>query len=315
MKPARVVFPGFWFGKSDYKQAEELAKRGVGGFCLYGGTAQEILDFTKRMQVLSPYDKILFCADIDNDLSEIVKDAPVLPANSALSEFDHCRDISYRKGNLMARMARSIGIDWVLVPVIDLGYTPSSFSDSPMEVANLVGDFVAGLANGGVLNCVKYFPGVSGALKTLAQMEDSEFLPYKHVFRRADSIMLSDMIFPNLDDKYQAMQSEIIIKDILKKRLNYKGCIISFPFFRAHIRAEEACALRMLQCGVEIILSPKQPEEVIEVVEKSMEKDKLMDKIIQSVSSQEIFISKARSGPEPDKYQDVFALVDKFFKK
>ena len=27
MKPARIVFPGFWFGESDLKQAEELARR------------------------------------------------------------------------------------------------------------------------------------------------------------------------------------------------------------------------------------------------------------------------------------------------
>ena len=56
MKPARIVFPGFWFGESDLKQAEELARRGVGGFCLYGATAREAYDFTRRMRDVSPYD-------------------------------------------------------------------------------------------------------------------------------------------------------------------------------------------------------------------------------------------------------------------
>ena len=64
MRPARVVFPGFWFGKSNLKEAENLARRGVGGFCVYGGTAEQTLDFTKRMQDISPYDQLLFCADI-----------------------------------------------------------------------------------------------------------------------------------------------------------------------------------------------------------------------------------------------------------
>ena len=64
MKPARIVFPGFWFGKSDLKKAEDLARRGVGGFCLYNAKAQEAQDFIKRMQDVSPYDQLLFCADI-----------------------------------------------------------------------------------------------------------------------------------------------------------------------------------------------------------------------------------------------------------
>ena len=56
IKPARIVFPGFWFGKSDLKQAEELARSGVGGFCLYNAKAQQAQDFIKRMQDVSPYD-------------------------------------------------------------------------------------------------------------------------------------------------------------------------------------------------------------------------------------------------------------------
>ena len=118
MKPARIVFPGFWFGESDLKQAEELARRGVGGFCLYGATAREAYDFTRRMRDVSPYDHLLFCADIDEDLNEIITDAPSLPSNVSLSRFSSPQDGAYRKGNLLARMARSLGIDWVLVPFV-----------------------------------------------------------------------------------------------------------------------------------------------------------------------------------------------------
>ena len=114
MKPARIVFPGFWFGESDLKQAEELARRGVGGFCLYGATAREAYDFTRRMRDVSPYDHLLFCADIDEDLNEIITDAPSLPSNVSLSRFSSPQDGAYRKGNLLARMAvgpgRGLGV-------------------------------------------------------------------------------------------------------------------------------------------------------------------------------------------------------------
>ena len=42
MKPARIVFPGFWFGESELAEAKAQAARGVGGFCVYGGTAEQI---------------------------------------------------------------------------------------------------------------------------------------------------------------------------------------------------------------------------------------------------------------------------------
>ena len=42
MKPARIVFPGFWFGESELAEAKAQAARGVGGFCVYGGPAEQI---------------------------------------------------------------------------------------------------------------------------------------------------------------------------------------------------------------------------------------------------------------------------------
>lgn len=309
MKPARIVFPGFWFGESNLQQAEDLARRGVGGFCVYGGTAQEILDFTRRMQDVSPYDHLLFCADIDDNLNEIVSDAPALPANITLSTLTTAQDAAYRKGNLTARMARSVGLDWVLGPVVDLGYTSPAFGDVPLTVTHLAGDYIAGLSNGGALNCIKYFPGVSGVLKTLAQMEDAEFVPYKHIFRRAEAIMPSDMIFPNIDNDNQAMLSDKMIKGLLKKRLNYKGCVMSFPLFKGRVRYEEGSAVKMLYCGVENILAPKNADSVIDAIERETDRGFLFDEITRAVSNHEMFLSKVHIGPEPMPFSESFEMA------
>ena len=309
MKAARIVFPGFWFGQSSWQDAENLARRGVGGFCVYGGNAQQTLDFTQRMQEISPYDKLLFCADINENLSEVISDAPALPTNAQLAKFSNPQDAAYRKGNLLARMARACGINWVLAPVLDLGYSSPAFSDQPMTVTRLAGDFIAGLSNGGALNCIKYFPGVSGVLKTLAQLEDEEFVPYKHTFRRADSIMLSDMIFPNLDNDNQAMLSDKIIKGILKKRLNFKGCVMSFPLWKGRLRYEEASAVKMLHCGIENILAPHTAEAVIETVEREVDRGLLTNEIFHAISNHEMFTTKVSVGQEPDTIAKTFDLA------
>lgn len=315
MKPARIVFPGFWFGKSSIKKAEELARRGVGGFCLYGATAQKAQDFIKRMQDVSPYGRLLFCADISDNLKEVITDAPALPSNAQICKYELPQDVAYRKGYLTARMARAVGINWVLAPVVDLGYAAPAFSDEPLKVTQLAGDFVAGLSNGGALNCIKYFPGVSGVLKTLAQLEDAEFVPYKHMFRRADAIMPSDMIFPYIDNDNQAMLSDKMIQGLLKKRLNYKGCVVSFPLFKGHLKYEGPSAVKMLHGKVENILAPHDAAPVIDAVDREVNKGFLVDEIIHAISNHEMFLSKVSAGPEPMPVKEAFALAEKDFKK
>ena len=298
MNPARVVFPGFWFGQSDMKAATEAAKRGVGGFCVYGGNARETKRFIDTVREASPYDHLLICADIEEDLSEIVPDSPALPSNEELGKVADAES-TYRKGLVTARLARSLGIDWLLCPVADIGYQSPAFGENPMTVARLCGDYTAGAANGGVLNCIKYFPGINGILKTLVQMEEAEFVPYKHMFRRADAVMPSDMVFSNIDSANRAMMSNKIIKELLKKRLNYKGCVISAPLFRSHIKNEAAAALKMIQGGVELVLAPYNPESVLEVVEKEFHKGAIVDAVIHAVSNVELFTSKVVTGTVP----------------
>lgn len=305
MKAARIVFPGFWFGRTDLQHALELARRGVGGFCVYGGSARETADFILRVREASPYDHLLICADINEDLADAVKDAPRLTPNFTLGAQTET-DAAYKKGNLLALQARSLGIDWLLCPVVDLGYASPCFGDDPRKVGCLAGDFVAGVSNGGALNCVKYFPGVSGILKTLAQMEDAEFMPYKHLFRRADAIMPSDMVFSNIDNDNQAMMSDKIIKGLLKKRLNYKGCVMGFPLYKSRVRHEAASALKMLYCGIENILAPKDPDAVIDAVEKEADRGMIFDEIVRSVSNHELLISKILSGPAPLPIEELF---------
>ncbi|MBO7237984.1 MAG: hypothetical protein J6U96_01675 [Elusimicrobiaceae bacterium] len=298
MNPARIVFPGFWFGESSLMAAKKMAKRGVGGFCVYGGTAKETVRFIDAVRLASPYDHLLICADINEDLSEVVRDVPLLAKNIELGAAEDTEG-AYRKGFLSARVARSIGIDWLLAPVVDIGSESPSFGQNPLAVARLCGDYAAGMANGGVLNCIKYFPGVGSTLKTLAQMEDTEFVPYKHMFRRADAVMPSDMVFSNLDAANRAVMSERIISGLLKKRLNYKGCVVSSPLFKSHISEEAAAALRMVHCGVELLLAPQDVQGVMDLVEEEYEKGNIADMVIRAVSNLELFTSKVQTSTAP----------------
>ena len=135
------------------------------------------------------------------------------------------------------------------------------------------------------------------------------------MFRRADAIMPSDMIFPNIDNDNQAMLSDKVIKGLLKKQLNYKGCVVSFPLFKGHLKYEAASAIKMLHCKVENILAPHDADAVIEAIEREVDKGFLADEIIHAVSNHEMFLSKVFAGPEPISVKEAFALAEKDFKK
>ena len=78
----------------------------------------------------------------------------------------------------------------------------------------------------------------------------------------------------------------------LKKRLNYKGCVVGAPLYKSRIKHEAAAALKMIGCGVEMILAPQNAGAVLDAVEKEFDKGSILDAFIRSVSSQEMLISK-----------------------
>ena len=53
MNIARLVHPGFWFDKTPLADALELARLGVGGFCVYGGTRKQVAEFTAAVRAVS----------------------------------------------------------------------------------------------------------------------------------------------------------------------------------------------------------------------------------------------------------------------
>lgn len=69
-------------------------------------------------------------------------------------------------GAELGELARSIGIDWIFAPVLDLDAGPAggvigdrSFGDDPEEVAALAGAFADGLRSAGLAITLKHFPG------------------------------------------------------------------------------------------------------------------------------------------------------------
>jgi len=147
-------------------------------------------------------------------------------------------------GYVIAAELRSHGVDFSFTPVLDVDFGSSSvigdraFSDRPTVIAELAGALVAGLAAGGAASVGKHFPG-HGYVKAdshvavpvdereLREIEAADLVPYRGLIARGlTGVMPAHVIYPRVD-RLPAGFSRVWLKDILRKRLGFKGMIFS----------------------------------------------------------------------------------------
>lgn len=323
MNPARLVHPGFWFGKTPLEEALALAKRGVGGFCLYGGTRTEVAAFTQKVRQVSPLDYLLICADYEDGLGRWLPDAPLLPSNMALGAAND-ENLAFEKGFITARQARSLGVDWIFAPVLDLADNPlnpivntRSFGEDPARVIRLGRAFLRGLKQGGVLNSVKHFPGHGDtttdshlALPVLhrneAQLFAHELVPFQALLPLADSVMLGHLALPELDPDHPASLSIKIAHGLLREKLHYSGCVLTDALLMKAIGDEKQAARAALQAGANILLVPQDPHALIDFLEK----EPLVSEVYaRSQSIQDALCAQVKAVPAPSQ-EVAFAPTD-----
>lgn len=310
MKTNRLVFPGFWFGKSSAEEAKELASMGVGGFCFYGGKPEELKTLIESLKKLAPH-QLLFAADYENGLGRWHEGLPILPTNYTLGLAGR-EDLALKKGFLTAIQARELGINWIFAPVVDLADTPSNpivntraFSSDAKIVARMARAFVIGIVDGACLNSFKHFPGhgstkqdshltIPEVTKTLSQLKEEDLLPYRELITRADSIMVSHLLVKCLDDKMPASFSKKILTDLIRKTMYYKGLIITDALTMKGINSKNP--IDAFKAGADILLCPEDPFKTIKDLAETLKQEpSLKEKMFYSISTLEMMIAHLNS--------------------
>ncbi|HEY8670435.1 MAG TPA: glycoside hydrolase family 3 N-terminal domain-containing protein, partial [Terriglobales bacterium] len=169
------------------------------------------------------------------------------PAPSAAEVFAaRDRKLFRKHGQLIGRACAAMGFNLDFAPVLDLAFEASrkvmssrAFSTDPKTVILYAREFVAGLQSAGVIGAGKHFPGLGeGNLdshhdlpvihKSLKHLWEEDLVPYRTMKRELPVVLISHANYPEVTrDKLPASLSKKWITDVLRRRIGYRGLVVS----------------------------------------------------------------------------------------
>jgi beta-N-acetylhexosaminidase len=215
------------------------------------------------------------CIDLEGGTVDRLRDM-VGPTPSA-AEIAATNDpkIFREHGAFIGRMLHSMGFNVDLAPVLDLAL-PASLSvmdtrvasANPAHVVAYAREFLAGLAQHGVLGCGKHFPGLGGGVldshhatpriqRTWQQLWQQDLEPYRALAAKLPMVMVNHAAYPKIEHPpLPASLSQFWIQDVLRGKLRYRGLVISDDMEMGgvlnHTSPEEA-AIEAIAAGTDLL--------------------------------------------------------------
>lgn len=178
-----------------------------------------------------------------------------MPGNMALgaTRSDNLTEIT---GMIHGYELSNLGFNWNFGPVVDINNNQDnpvinvrSYSDNPELVIDLAQSYIKGIHKYGLMTSLKHFPGHGNvasdthfALPTInisaQEWRETELKPFAALKSTSDSIMTAHVVVPALDPNLiettngekigtPATLSKIILTDILRHQVGFKGLIIT----------------------------------------------------------------------------------------
>jgi beta-N-acetylhexosaminidase len=308
----------FNWQEENFQQLERLIRDyHLGGLILFGGEALETAYFTNHFQKISRL-PLLIASDLERGAGNQVTGATLFPPLMALGAADS-EDLAYEMGRVTAVEARALGLHMTYAPVVDVNINPDNpiintraVGEDPEQVARITVAFIRGCQENGLIATAKHFPGhgdtdqdshsLLPTIKAdLERLEKVELYPFKKAVEAGvQAIMTAHLYVPALEPEpgLPATLSPRIITGLLRNRLGFKGLIVTDALemrgITGYFRQEEA-ALRALQAGVDLLLLPPDPGQVIDYLVKAVRDGQLpLSRVEDSV--RRVLLFKTRLG-------------------
>ena len=292
--PAQVVIEALrldrWSPDAVEARADRALELGVGGFILFGGDADRVGRLTERVRE-SAGRALWIGADLERGAGQQVRGLTELPPPAALAAHPEPRDAAATAGRKTAEQALSVGINWVIAPVLDLDAEPDnpiiatrSFGSDPQRVAALGGDWIEACQSAGAVACAKHFPGHGRtredshiglpSVDAPATLLERDLAPFEAVAHRVGSVMVAHVAYPTLGDRRAATVSPDIVSGLLRGRLGFEGVITTDAMIMGGIGPNDAAAaVDAVAAGCDLICYPADAGATIEALRRAADGD------------------------------------------
>jgi beta-N-acetylhexosaminidase len=169
------------------------------------------------------------------------------PAPSAAEVYATGDRRLFRKhGRIIGESCRALGFNTDFAPVVDLAFEASrtvmssrAVSADPKQAVAYAREFLSGLRSAGVLGAIKHFPGLGEANldthhelpsveKSWKRLWEQDMVPYCSLRRDAPMVLVGHAAYPAVTrDHTPASLSKKWITDILRKKVGYRGLVVS----------------------------------------------------------------------------------------
>jgi len=230
------------------------------------------------------------CVDLEGGTVDRFRDV-LGPAPSAAEVFaTGDRKLFRQHGQIIGENCRALGFNVDFAPVLDLALDASrsvmgsrTVSAKPKETILYAREFLAGLRANKVLGCGKHFPGLGeGRLdshrempvidKWLKKMWAEDLLPYRTLRTQLPFAMVAHAAYPQVTkDRIPASLSKVWITDILRKRIRYRGLIVSDDLEMGGVRAVASigqAAVETIRAGADLSLICHREEFVTQAYDE-----------------------------------------------
>jgi len=234
------------------------------------------------------------CVDLEGGTVDRLRDA-LEPTPSAADVFATADRKLFRKhGQIIGENCRAFGFNVDFAPVLDLAFDASrsvmgsrTVSASPRETIRYAREFLAGLRAAGILGCGKHFPGLGeGRLdshheqpvieKPLQRMWVEDLLPYRTLRAQLSFVMVAHASYPQVTkDHGPASLSKVWVTDILRKRMKYRGLVLSDDLEMGGVRAAATvgqAAVESIRAGADLCLVCHREEFVVQAYQEMVQR-------------------------------------------
>ncbi len=316
--------------------AEAVRAHHVGGFIVSRLSAPAVVyRQTTRLQAEAAV-PLFFAADYERGVGRFDNPYTELPANMAIGATGDTM-FAAAAGRLTAIESRSVGVNMVFAPVVDVNNNPRnpiinirSYGEDPERVGAFARAYVREAQAQGALTTPKHFPGHGntatdsharmGVIEgSRADLERTELAPYRMLMQSAEQpagVMSAHLWIRALDpEPLPATLSPNVLTGLLRDDLGFGGFVVTDDIKMGALRSSfplEERIVRALRAGADVILMPPSAEAGVRVVREALADGRLPAETVER-AVRNVVTAKARAGlfrqatPAPEGYEYLHA--------